>query len=240
MKHWLLILVVILSMVMVLPSAAQDGGTLAYGDTVIGELTDEVYEVRYTFDGTAGDLVMMTLTADEYAFDTYLYLYNSSDTLVGENDDSAGLDSRLIMELPGTDTYTIVATRLDGPDGTGIGTFSLSLGIVEKINPSIPYAAEFALDGPYPVVAFMVPDDGLYNITYSQNGGDGHPNFEVNLLEGGYVTNIVYMSATKLQGASIITELDGFMLYTFELTPNYYEWDAAGTVAFSILIEMAQ
>lgn len=240
MKYWMMMLVLLLSLVVVLPSAAQDGGTLSYGDVVTGELNDAMYEVSYTFDGTAGDLVMITFVSDDYGFDGYLYLKDSVGITVTENDDASGLDPRIVLELPSTDTYTILATRLDGADGTGAGPYTLSLGIVEKINPGVPYSAEFDVADAYPVVAFMVPDTGLYEVTYSQNGGESYPNFQIDLLEGEFVTNVLYMSAIKLQGATVVTELDGFMLYIFELTPNYYEWDASGMVSFSVQVTAAQ
>lgn len=240
MKQWMMMVVIVMSMVVVLPSAAQDGGALAYGDSVTGEITDEVWEVTYSFDGKAGDLIMITMVAEDFAFDGYLYLRDSSGSVVAENDDGVGLDPRLIIALPSTDSYTIVAARLDGPDGTGTGAFRLSISQVNMINLGVAYEGQFELEGDYPVLAFMVPDAGFYAVSYTQTGGEGHPNFEVNLLEGVFTTNLIYMSANKLQQASVVTELEGFLLYIFELTPNYFEWEAAGTVSFTVQIDSAQ
>jgi len=67
------------------------------------------YADNYSFTGSAGDLVLIDLTSNE--FDTYLYLYDPDGNLVAENDDYDGTSRSLISyKLPSGGTYTIEVT----------------------------------------------------------------------------------------------------------------------------------
>lgn len=103
----------------------QTGGTsIAYGDTVTGNLTAATAAEgdRYTFEGSAGDTVIITLESD--AFDTILDLLDSAGTQIATNDDAQGRTNSLIaFTLPTTGTYTIVARNF----GSGIGAYTLTL-----------------------------------------------------------------------------------------------------------------
>ena len=61
--------------------------------------------VAYSFQGNAGQDVVITL--DSSQFDTYLYLYDSNGRLVAENDDADGTNSRLSLRLPTSGTYQV-------------------------------------------------------------------------------------------------------------------------------------
>jgi hypothetical protein len=82
---------------------------LSYGDSVNGTLEIGGSDT-WTFSGTAGDVVTIFLYSLD--FDSYVYLYNPSDVLVLQDDDSGGdLDSLISgYILPSSGTYTIVAT----------------------------------------------------------------------------------------------------------------------------------
>ena len=89
---------------------------------------------RYTFSGTAGQQVAVTMSST--AVDTYLYLLrgnSSAFTVLAFNDDSGNsLNSRIpanfgFLTLPATETYTIEATSLAG-GSTGAYTVMLTAG----------------------------------------------------------------------------------------------------------------
>jgi len=115
---------------------AADSNVLTYGSSVSGTLNDSTPEIYYTFSGTQGDVVTITMIADNTsALDTWVWLYTSEgfegEALVPliDNDDaedaSVGAPNSQIKDftLPETGEYSIRATRL----GTGAGDFTLSL-----------------------------------------------------------------------------------------------------------------
>ncbi|MFC1537709.1 DVUA0089 family protein, partial [Gemmatimonadota bacterium] len=99
---------------------------ISYGSSVSGslELTDgssrqnsASFADDYTFTGSAGDTVVIDLASS--AFDTYLYLYDQSGTLVAFNDDHEGTSRSLIIHtLSLSGTYTIEVTSY-GDNETG-------------------------------------------------------------------------------------------------------------------------
>ena len=106
--------------------------SISTGQTVSGELaeTDCAAPRRsgakadlFTFTGSSGQGVMLTMTSS--AFDTYLFLVGPSGTVVGENDDYEGLNSRIQMTLPSAGTYTIEATSFS-TSARGAYTLALS------------------------------------------------------------------------------------------------------------------
>lgn len=73
-------------------------------------------EDSYTFSGTAGQAVTITMTSPE--FDTVLVLRDSSNQDVAFNDDYArSLNSTIVTTLPATGEYTVVARSFSGQGG---------------------------------------------------------------------------------------------------------------------------
>ena len=99
-------------------------GSLASGDCQLqgGTLID-----FYSFNGTAGQPVSISLTSGD--FDTYLYLLDANGNVIDQNDDSgSGTDSRIpidggVITLPYTGEYFIGANSYD----PSTGNYSLSL-----------------------------------------------------------------------------------------------------------------
>lgn len=129
------------------PSTDQvpDDLTLSYGETVTGTLDNTAFEQRYTFEGTAGDVVSvdMTMVVGSGNLDTTLTLLDPAGEIIAENDDVelTTTNSRLSeISLPTTGTYTLVATRFDGENGFTSGDYELTLvatssGGVEPVEP---------------------------------------------------------------------------------------------------------
>jgi hypothetical protein len=91
---------------------------ISYGETRDGEIdTSDPYSDSYrgnyepvTFDGGAGDNVTVEMTSQD---DTYLILLGPDGTVIAENDDYQGLDSRIQATLPEDGEYTVIATSFD-------------------------------------------------------------------------------------------------------------------------------
>ena len=112
-------------------TAAQ--GTLAFGETVEGELTasdptlgDGSHFDLWRFEGTAGRRVVVTLRSAD--FDAFLAVGSTAgegcDACELDDDGAGGTDSRVRMTLPRTGTYEIRANSL-GSGETGRYTLTL-------------------------------------------------------------------------------------------------------------------
>ena len=133
---------------------AQKGGDatpIAYGDSVQGTITDTQYQVVYSFEGQAGDVVTIDMVhAPTGNLDPYLIL---SDTLpVGPNplafndDVSGSFDSQIAdFSLPAAGTYYIIATRFGAENGTSTGDFTLTL--TSSAASAAPAATEETVSG---------------------------------------------------------------------------------------------
>jgi len=78
-----------------------------------------------TFDGESGQSV--TIDMSSASGDTYLFLYGPDGTIVAQNDDYDGLNSRIQTTLDSDGEYTIIATSYD-EDATFDYELSLSTG----------------------------------------------------------------------------------------------------------------
>lgn len=126
---------VILACVLLLAMPALAQSSISYGDTVSGTISDTSDVELWEFEGTAGDVVNITMIADEGSgLDTRLFLYTAAghdagEPAIAENDDSGdatiGTFNSFIenFSLPETTTYVIEATRF----GSGTGDYELTL-----------------------------------------------------------------------------------------------------------------
>nr|MCU0474612.1 PPC domain-containing protein [Anaerolineae bacterium] len=121
-----------------LPSGST--GTLDFGQSAIGELTAEAQLGRYTFVGTAGDVITIQTDSDE--FDPKIRLLDSDGTLIAEDDDSgSGLNALLEnVTLPRDGEYVIEVDGFRGPSGDRqlFGQFSLTLNRTETAAQAVP------------------------------------------------------------------------------------------------------
>lgn len=114
---------------------AQGGGPIGYGQTVRGALNNRYPVHRWTFEGRAGDHVIITMAdpSGENLLDPRLALRDPQDRVIAANDDVGsappeGLNSRdaqIDFFLPATATFTIEAGRFGGR-----GDYILTLELV--------------------------------------------------------------------------------------------------------------
>ena len=123
---------------------ANPDGAIAFGQTLNGTLQSGDCTLSpggsffdaYTFGGTAGQQVSITMTSLQ--FDTYLYLLQPGETTITvstiqDDDGGGGTDSRISVTLAATGTFTVVATSFL-PGATG--SYSLSLSNVSACTPT--------------------------------------------------------------------------------------------------------
>lgn len=108
---------------------------IAYGDSASGTITTDIYNFRYEFEASAGDLIDVQMTASSPLLDSLIIIENSNGDKIVENDDDpqgTGRDSFLrSFAIPEDGTYTIVATRFQQELGSTTGDFTMNLSLAE-------------------------------------------------------------------------------------------------------------
>jgi hypothetical protein len=117
-----------------------DDGVLDLGETVTGNFSSDAQEVVYTFTGSVGQIVTLSLASEDT--DTYLILRDSEGTIIAENDDSAGsLNSQIgPFQLTEDTAYEIVATSYSYFYGSEMVTGRFTLSATEAVPTAIEYA----------------------------------------------------------------------------------------------------
>ena len=110
----------------------ETGNSLTYDSSVTGSISNDEFEIEYTFEGRASDVVSIQLRATSGDLDTYLVLLDPNGRILEINDDisaSLGDFNSAIdgIRLPTDGIYMIVAGRFNGVDGTSTGNFELTL-----------------------------------------------------------------------------------------------------------------
>jgi hypothetical protein len=147
---------------------AQDA--LVSGETVTGEITDDAFAVEYSYEGTAGQIVVLELfpvdVLADYDNPAIVLLDSAGEELMTREGFGA---TTAVWQLPADDTYTVVATRRDGAEGTSVGEYTLTLTVPQ----------ELVLDEP--VEGSMGADSDVY-FTYT-----GEEDFNVFLCSSGRI-----------------------------------------------------
>ncbi|MBZ0306251.1 MAG: hypothetical protein K8I82_09300, partial [Anaerolineae bacterium] len=114
--------------------APSEVSTITYNTPVTGTINTQTFEERWQFSGTEGDEITIRMSRIDPAsnLDTFLYLLDSADEVLTENDDAVLSDDLstseiLNFDLPYTGIYTIVATRYGGAESTSTGDYTLEI-----------------------------------------------------------------------------------------------------------------
>jgi len=94
-------------------------GALAFDSSTSGNVAGGSGDL-WTFEGTAGQTVIIDMREDkDSGLDPLVLLYGPDNTLVASDDDGgeAGFDSLLEFELPASGTYTLIATSFGSSGG---------------------------------------------------------------------------------------------------------------------------
>lgn len=152
---------------------------ITYGTTLQDSIVLIAELDAYTFDGTAGDVVIIRMTRSSGFLDPFLELFDPAGTRIAEDQ---GYPQAEIgpLSLESTGSYTILASDYDGDD---TGNYSLTLigtppGIHDR-DPSIEGPALFALYQSYPnpshsstSIRYSIPSAVYVRLSiYNQSGG---------------------------------------------------------------------
>ncbi|NEQ22047.1 MAG: hypothetical protein F6K28_23185 [Microcoleus sp. SIO2G3] len=104
--------------------------------------SDKSYYNVHTFEGKAGEQITIDQTSSE--FDSYLFLLDPEGKKIAEDDDSgSGNNAKIIVTLPTSGTYTIIANAQTGETGSYILSWreatsdDLALAEAEKLNQQV-------------------------------------------------------------------------------------------------------
>jgi hypothetical protein len=182
-------LVCLAVLLLAMPVFAQEGNAITYDEVVTGEITNDIPEISYTFEGNAGDTITIGMTAAGAQFDTYLRLLGPDGEQVTANDDSGGMLNSLIgpLSLPEAGTYTIVATRCCPPNNLesgSSGTYELVIREAELRPLSLGESVTVELDDETPNAFFTfegsVAEPHIYSLVAETVAGD--VNFLIDVL----------------------------------------------------------
>ncbi len=114
-------------------SASQGGDILLrYGDSVVGNLNDDIFALFYQFQGFEGDTIRIDADRQTGNLDSIIVLRDADDRNLARNDDRSATDFNSTLEytLPADGQYIIAVTRFGLQDGTTNGDFRLTLNRV--------------------------------------------------------------------------------------------------------------
>jgi hypothetical protein len=161
---------------------------LAYGQSVSGEITDQMVSQIYTFEGKAGDRLRITMqAAPGSALDCYLELRDASGTMIDANDDiKPGVvrDSQISTELPADGTYTLIASRYVGTDAKPTsGAYTLTVEQADAASAQSVTSSTTPIGYGQTEVAEI--SDELYLVFYVFDGTAGDSvRIQINTLSG--------------------------------------------------------
>lgn len=224
---------------------AQEATPLPFGEYVEGELSSSTYEVFYSFEGSAGDVVSIEMfpKPGTYDLDPYIFLRDPSGQNIGENDDFGYPLSLVVAELPADGTYTILATRSGGSTGSSEGAYWIRVNQVELATPGSTYEATIQSDSEQdtPNLYFLRPaESGPVTIGFSQTVGDLFASVQVVTMDEdfGFAETVAELGNTsKVSSASMTLELEGGKLYVIRVDRSFLSFvfeESEATVTITI------
>lgn len=111
------------------PATSGNFIDIVYNQSLQGTIDSNTPSVTYRFQGSAGDSVTIAMSRVGGDLNSYLYLLDSTGTLLYEDNDSGGENgnARMTYTLPADGKYLIVAARLGQARGTTSGSYVLDL-----------------------------------------------------------------------------------------------------------------
>lgn len=195
------------------PAQAQ-AAAIAYGERTTGEVTDDAFEVAYTFTGKAGDVALARAKRDFDDKETDLLSEvmikdASGKTLADTSKDFSFGDTIAVVTLPADGDYTIIVTRSEGKEGKTRGKFFVDLTAAEALTvdqdiEGEAVGAEEEAESKSAIYAFESADDFI--LSYTKNDGDLNPRLALfSVSETGSLRTVGTVTGTSgLIGSSLV------------------------------------
>ncbi len=224
MKKLLVLAFIVLVAVLPTVSAQQDP-VIGYGESVSGTTTSPTEEVRYTFTGKEGDVVVILFGDLNYEGElsgakVALQDASGSELLLTEGFSNV----TLIFEVPSAGDYTIVGTA----ETPGLWTLSLLQPPVlesgSKLDDSVT-----SEETDY----YVIKNDQPFTLTYSRTGGDYNPEVNVQIMsEFGFgLTPVASLTGTQMTGGVLEVEPGETGLYLVTVQRALFDFSFDSTSA---------
>jgi hypothetical protein len=218
--HLVLVVLSLVALFMVGGPVLAQGGTLEYGQEVEGELTADALEATYTFNGTAGDIVLIEMRppAGSFDLDPTIMLSDASGNVLAVNDDFSFPNAVILAELPDDGKYAVLAGRSGGETGTSIGPYVLRVSKVEPLTAGSSVEATIYSDFEKSSSSLFVlhpTENGPVEITFSQPISDLYGSLELRewLTDDAGTTIMSFDDSAKVTSATFNVELEGNRFY---------------------------
>ncbi len=227
----------------ILVSAQDERIPITFGERLTGEITDDVFETKYTFSGTAGQLVVAAMSREigDYSLDSFLVLRDSDGDILAQNDDVLNGISLVVATLPADDDYTLLATRVDGRNGETTGPFWITLNEVQPLSSGTKDSVSIATEDEKRTPRFFVftPDDDVtVRLSFSEETSGQYPqitlirwiddDYPVFLIDVGYMQSISSLSYT------VPLEAGSIYVLTFDPVSIFFGSDMTAAVTFTV------
>jgi hypothetical protein len=240
------IFVLILSLSMTLLVQAQDATSIGYGETINGEITDDEFEIPYTFSGTAGDVVLVEMrraNSDSGLYNAAVVVLDPSGSLIADSADYIayeGAEGIVALQLPEDGDYTVLATRDSGRSGDETGEYILKLFQLDVLGKK-PIQGEVTnetQDQYYAVLA-----DGSFTVKYSVSSSNYAPLVDVNYVnEDGYFESAGSLSGLRLDAGTVQIFAEAGQLYVVAIVADDldYLFDEDVQVAYELSVSSVE
>lgn len=224
----------------------QDDNTLHYGEPVRGEISGAGQDALWTFDGQAGDVVVVDLqAADVQSLDPFLTLVGpQGEQLALDDDGGAGLNARIgPIELPRGGTYTVVTSNYQG--GGSYRLEVVNVAALPAIARDKPLVGEVNIDHPTDFFLLETGPEAAPHLVRLQVGvtGDGDGVEVAPPALSFYAPDGTRLSTDFLGGASpdSANSLDPIALQTDTRYLIAVDWSRASrTTAYALTLKASQ
>lgn len=191
---WMLMLMCVLS----IPISAQSSNLIQYDQVVSGEITTTTPEIHYSFDGSVGDTIIISMsntnTEDFYLESNLELLGSNNQSLYTAGGFSWQWANPLKLQigpitLSETGSYTIIVARPMQQEGDSSGQFEIVVNRVEVSPLSLNETTIAEINSDMPVV-FSYPggSTNIYKLIGDKLEGIGGFAVEVRDPQGGFTT----------------------------------------------------
>lgn len=220
MRKWTAFVVLALVVLLAQTAAAQETVPLEFDTLMTGTLTASVFERVYTFQGRAGDVVLVDMLPrpGTYDLDPALILRASDGTPLATSDNFDFPSALVVAELPADGTYNILATRSGGSTGVSTGDYVLRAQRVQPAGPGtsveVMIYSDQQKDLPERVV-FYPQTSGPMQITVAQELGDLYASLALSEWQTGnnYISMLRVDDTYRMTKAALTFEVEAGQFY---------------------------
>lgn len=184
------------------PVLAQDGETIIeYGQKVTGEITNQAFEVPYVFQGVAGDVIVVEMSAVDVLGDLSMPSIILLDVDFNIISSVYGINSAVLAaKLPADGAYNLIATRNDGRAGDSVGEYALSL-----LKPQVLVVDEAVTSSltNETVDYFAIEAEGPFNLHYEKQTGDFYPATTIHVISDGELEEVASLQGDELSRGAL-------------------------------------